>query len=95
MNKNKEKLRKYKVSLRDSEKKETTENIKNLIEIYGSFHIDTFAERVCKIDNCPELRSEAENYLKKINELRDIFEEVSKKYGFKSLRRCENGQAYA
>jgi len=92
---NKDKLREYKALLREEENKDTIENIKNDIEIYGSFHIDMFAGRVCKIDDCPELRSEAENYLKKLDELRDIFEEVSKKYGFESLRRCENGAPYA
>ena len=37
---NKEKLRKYKESLRDLENKKTIENIKKDIDYYGSFHID-------------------------------------------------------
>jgi len=93
--KNKEKLKKYKASLRVVENKETIEKIKNDVERYGSFHIDIFAERVCEIDDCIELRSAGLEYLQKINELRDAFEQKSQKFGFKDLRRRENGQAYA
>ena len=90
-----EKLRAYKSKLREEEDRETIEKIKNDIEIYGSFHIDNFAERVCKIEESSELKDEAENYLKNLNELRDVFEGVVQKHGFKFFRRIENGQAYS
>ncbi len=84
---NKDKLRAYKASLRESENKETLDNIRNDMELYGSFHIDVFAERVCKIDDCSELRIAGLEYIQKINELRSSFEQIAREHDFNFLRR--------
>ena len=92
---NKDKLRAYKVSIAEQENKPTLDELRTDIDHYGSFHIDIFAERVCEIDECIELKKAAQEYLKKVQKLRDIFSKIARKYDFDNLRERESGGGYA